>query len=250
MIFVRLEWSVRVLIVVVTSLWLVAFASRSVAATYLQTLGTPGETISQGATVLLSSLDARFTTLRHLDGSHQIDIDGGQSWSLRLAPPTYGTFQAGRYDGATSARFLNQSIGPGIDFSGNGRSCIQSFGAFTIFEIAINAADELERLSVDFEQRCDHPEAAALKGAIRINSPDETQSSETLITTPGVITVLPEKAESSGSGDAHDGGGGGGGSGGGGGCVMGAIDAPDSMLLILALLAIVHRLVRRCSQRH
>jgi hypothetical protein len=245
MIFVRLEWSVRVLIILVTSLWLVAFASRSVATTYLQTLGSPEESISQGATVFLSSLDARFTTLRHLDGSLQIDIDGGQSWSLRLAPPTYGTFQTGRYDRATSARFLNQSMDPGIDVSGNGRSCIQSLGAFTILEIATNAAGELERLSVDFEQRCNHSEAPALKGAIRINSQGATQSSETLITTPGIITVLPETAESSGSGDAHDGGGGG-----SGGCVMGTVDAQDSMLLILALLAIAHRLVRSCSQRH
>ncbi|MFM9884866.1 MAG: JDVT-CTERM domain-containing protein [Burkholderiales bacterium] len=249
-IFVRLEWSVRILIVMVTSLWLVSFASRAVATTYLHTLGSPGESISQGTTVFLSSPNTRFTTLRHLDGSLQIDIDGGQSWSLRLAPPPYGTLRTGRYDGATSARLLNLTMGPGIDFSGDGRHCIEAFGTFTIFEIALSAVGELDRLSVDFEQRCDHPEAVALNGAFRLNSSDETPPTENLITTPGIITVLPEKAESSGGGNANEGGAGGGGGGGGGGCVMGGIDAPDPMLVILALLAIAHRLIRRYSQRH
>ncbi|MFN0306236.1 MAG: PKD domain-containing protein [Burkholderiales bacterium] len=301
--------------------------------------GSVLDPVSQGETVLLSSLDARFTTLRHSDGSIQIKIDAGQSWSLRLAPPMFGSLQTGRYDSATSARFSNQSAGPGIDFSGIGRTCVQSFGGFAILEIAISAEGELDRLAVDFEQHCEHPAAGALVGAIRVNassgippsaridgprivasgtsvalsaagsfdsdgwltrriwtqlsgpvatlttsdsaltgfvaptrtgasqhlvfalsvsdnqgnvdtttaevvvSPgvDSEQSSSIPITTPGVITVLPEKSAADSSGGKEE-------AKGGGGCVVNGSGAPDPTLLILVLLAVARSVVGRFSR--
>ncbi len=321
-----------------TSTTSVIVSPRDWSVTRLFLRGSVLDPISNGETVLLSSLDARFTTLRHSDGAIQIKIDAGQSWSLRLAPPIHGSLQTGRYDSATSARFLNQSAGPGIDFSGIGRHCVQSFGGFTILEIAINAEGELDRLAVDFEQHCEHVEAGSLLGAIRVNassgippavridgprivsrgtfvalssagsfdsdgwltrriwtqlsgpvvtlatsasglagfvappvtgasqhlvfalsvsdnqgnvdttttlvvvSPNVTseQSSSIPITTPGVITVLPEKsaADSGGKQEAK----------GGGGCIVNGSGSPDPTLLILVLLAISRCMVGRFSR--
>lgn len=59
---------------------------------------------------------------------------------------------------------------PGIDVSGDGRGCNEIEGRFDVRDIAKNAAGEITRLWVLYEQHCEG-DPAALFGEVMVNVP-------------------------------------------------------------------------------
>lgn len=167
LIFVRLDWSVRVLIVLVTSLWFVAFASRCVATTYFHTLGSPGEYISQGASNLL--VDSTGFASSSFDRVAMTDPTTGDQWTIRLAIPGGGPLVQGAYAEAES-NFNQTSLRPALSVEVGGRACKRVFGKFAIYEVAYAPNGHIAALAVDFEQRCERIDAPFLRGVVRFYS--------------------------------------------------------------------------------
>ena len=95
-----------------------------------------------------------------------LTVEGGAWWSLHLAAAS-GSLAVGTYENAR--RWPFQSGSPGLDFSGDGRGCNQLSGRFVLRELARKADGSIDRLAVDFEQRCENS-TAPLFGEVRINS--------------------------------------------------------------------------------
>lgn len=90
-------------------------------------------------------------------------------WQVRLAAPQNGILTPGVYEEAQS-HIGAGVVRPGLNVSGDGRSCGGSIGRFQLYEIEFDATSGvLTRFAADFEQQCQY-RTAALFGAIRFNS--------------------------------------------------------------------------------
>ena len=137
----------------------------------LRVRGEQDEQIVGDRTLDLHSASANF----HVQDSSgdpgylYFSIRGDSSWSLRLGRP-YGDnrpLSVGRYANAVGTPFNSER--PRISFSGDGRSCGDSTGEFTVHQIEYDANNNLVKLHANFLQRCDHRVGVA-KGSILFDS--------------------------------------------------------------------------------
>lgn len=84
-----------------------------------------------------------------------------------LTPPTGRTFVVGQT--YTTRRFAD-SVNAGLDISGNGRGCNQSFGSVTVKAISRDSYGTPISLWVTAQQRCERPDAPLLTSEFRINA--------------------------------------------------------------------------------
>lgn len=106
------------------------------------------------------------------------------NWSIELAAPRGSVLAPGTYLDATEAPFRS-GTSPGIDVWGDGRSCDNDFGQFSIESIRTDAFGTVSELAATFTQHCESPTAPALRGAILYNPP--TATSMTLSASAGTI---------------------------------------------------------------
>lgn len=99
---------------------------------------------------------------RYIDGSY-ITFEGDPTrieghaalWNVVLAAPPGEQLQVGRtYTGATKAASAKAGE-PGLDVNGEGRSCNQLTGSFTVHELTFSLLGELESAVFTFEQHCE-----------------------------------------------------------------------------------------------
>ena len=135
----------------------------------------PGDYIGAGRTRLIHFGPGHPDTLWNTPGTFDNGIsvalralDLAWWWTLSLdAPGTGAALRPGRYENATRWPFNGDR--PGLDFSGSGRGCNILAGSFDILDLGFEADGQLQRLAVNFEQRCESS-SATLVGELRFNS--------------------------------------------------------------------------------
>ena len=123
-----------------------------------------GDYIGDGRKRTFTPADGRFTTLNWGNGI-DISFQGDERWSLQLAAPPGRLLVPGVYEGE---RFGARDLGT-LDFSGDGRGCNQTSGSFEVFEIETGVGGGVERLAVDFVQRCEGFDPPLI-GSLRFNA--------------------------------------------------------------------------------
>lgn len=129
-----------------------------------------GDFIGAGQTKVYTPENATF----QLSGNNQqltLRVSTAQEWwYVNLAAPRGQTFVPGRYYEAERASFRT-GRSPGIDVSGNGRGCNETWGSVYIQQIEANAQGQILSLEASFIQRCERLQAPALAGVVRYNAP-------------------------------------------------------------------------------
>ena len=129
----------------------------------------PGDYVGQGQQLSYAPADGSFLTT--VDSGRVSVSFGGfgstPSWVLEFAAPHDAPLAAGVYDRAEQVSFHNPTR-PGLDLSGDGRSCSAVAGRFIVLQ-AVYAGGGLQSFAADFEQHCEGS-VPALFGSVRINS--------------------------------------------------------------------------------
>jgi hypothetical protein len=144
-------------------------AGPTVARTFVTMYSQSGDYIGQGADRLFTralgsvSLSGDVSTIG-------VSVSGGTSgdaFDLAFAAPAGTHLKPGTYLGAQRLPFQTSGH-PGIDVSGDGRGCNEIEGRFDVRDITKNAAGEVTRLWVLYEQHCEGAHAA-LFGEVMVN---------------------------------------------------------------------------------
>ena len=127
--------------------------------------GDAGDWVSQGLSYSYTPANAVIAASGARSGVRAAVQGRNGDWFYANFTPADGHILAvGTYTGAT--RYPFNGTGPGLSVTGNGRGCNRLTGSFTIKQIGFSRLDgSLERLNVDFIQRCDGA-TAALRGSI------------------------------------------------------------------------------------
>jgi VCBS repeat protein len=136
-----------------------------ITAVYLRS--TPGDYVGAGQTLFFPS-PPNSVTVSGTGASANLSIDGydGHWFFASFAPPSGTTLAVGTYENA--ARF-NTPTQPEVDFGGDGRGCNQTGGRFVVHEVQYGAGGAIQKLALDFEQRCEIS-GPPLYGQVRFNS--------------------------------------------------------------------------------
>lgn len=144
----------------------------------------PGDFVGQGQTLFLVPDSGITATGTSTGGVVEILFftSSGEFWFLDFAAPAGQPLVAGTYPNA--ALFPFEAPGqPGLNISGDGRSCNTATGSFTVTEIRYLGNGNVGSLDATFEQHCDGA-APALRGEIKFNAPFPL-----FLTAPSVKTV-------------------------------------------------------------
>jgi hypothetical protein len=134
---------------------------------------SPGHYVGQGRPLALSPANSRWgvqSTATSLAAQIAGLTDLGETtWSLSVWAALGDTLQAGR----TYSIPATSPTGPGLRFSGDGRSCSSDTGSFTVREFERGAGGVLLRASVTFEHYCNIP-VNPLRGSFEYNATVES----------------------------------------------------------------------------
>jgi hypothetical protein len=143
-----------------------------------------GEYIGQEETRLFLSPDNVLTPTRNYKNGIEVELTGvgGKRMILDLSAPGQARIETGAYEGAIA--FPQASDKPGINFFGDGRGCSQIAGRFVVHEAVYNGDGSVQRLAVDFEQRCEVT-GPPLYAELRVNSSVAFSALKGVACTPG-----------------------------------------------------------------
>lgn len=130
----------------------------------------PGDPIGQGATRTLANVDAGATddyTMIHAEAISEGDAD---IYTLTLRAPRGQQLRKGRYNDATARTSDRTEMRPGLSFTHNSASCTTVDGRFEITELKYGPFGYIERMRVNFEQRCNGSKAT-LYGDLVVRNP-------------------------------------------------------------------------------
>ena len=146
--------------------------------TFISIVSSPGDQMGNGFTQRAGLTDGTFSArVDYLAGNRiGINVEARASavpsqwwWLMRFTMPPGQPLVPGTYEGATN--WGSAGIAPGMDVSGNGRSCGFLTGRFVITEVALGPSTTvgapINRLHMTFEQRCTTA-TAPLRGEISI----------------------------------------------------------------------------------
>ena len=138
----------------------------------LRIASEPGDLIGRGQSMTMVGPAWRFVP----NGSEWPDtvyiaFDASDSttfarWSVWLAAPRGQELHVGTYVNAEREASRTGSA-PGIDVSGDGRSCNKAYGSFTVTQVTIGHSGKVLSLEATFEQHCESPGAPALRGYVK-----------------------------------------------------------------------------------
>ena len=138
--------------------------------TSLNMVSETGDYIGQGQIYALDENDGTFTASVNYDNGINVNFTGPTgSFGLNFAPKEGADFIMGPYPGATRFPFQSPTT-PGMNASGFGRGCNESFSDFTVLEVVTDNNDNVISFAADFTQHCGSIDAPALTGEVRFNS--------------------------------------------------------------------------------
>jgi hypothetical protein len=141
--------------------------------TLLNWNSSPGDYIGQGKREVYAPWNSHWT-VRSTHNRQGLEITIASlddirvsRWTLAFDAPNGQILQAGtNYTGATR----DGGAAPMIDVHGNGAGCSNTRGEFKIRQLVFGAGDSVERLALDFIQRCEQTFTPPLTGALQYNS--------------------------------------------------------------------------------
>ncbi len=163
------------------------------AATFLQYGSQPGDFEGGGGQGIITSADTAFSVSS--DPRVTFVINGPRFWLLIFAAPAGLPLVVGGYENALRTA---DATSAGLDVGGDGLGCNQSFGRFTVLEIARDAAQNVTRFAADFEQHCEFAEPV-LYGGIRFNS-DIPYAPQPPVLGPAFIDYVSQPGDGVGGG--------------------------------------------------
>lgn len=92
-----------------------------------------------------------------------------QSWTLTLYTADRSPLRIGHYGDAGAAYFPGANNA--MSFAYLNEMCTVSYGSFDVLDISHDASGQITSIAIDFEQRCERPDALPLLGSYRFNSP-------------------------------------------------------------------------------
>jgi len=130
--------------------------------------GEPGEPLTQGYPYYFDSSNARISVTHDAGEALRISVyrSANDLFSLNFEAPAGQQLAATTYARVTRQRAVNRA---GMNVSGNGQFCAASAGMFEILELELGDDSQLDRLALDFRQRCAGQEED-LFGHVRLNS--------------------------------------------------------------------------------
>ncbi|MGZ5039946.1 MAG: hypothetical protein ACXWBQ_04315 [Usitatibacter sp.] len=168
------------------------------AATFFQYISQPGDYVGQGSASTFTAADTTFSS----DGNESSFTVRGNTtgftrfWDITLQGPAGQQLSVGNYP--TAERFASASHA-GLDVDLDGHGCNQSFGHFTILEVAFDASHNLLRLAADFEFHCEGSEPA-IYGGVRLNSAIPYTAQAPAPYVPAFIQIVSEPGDFIGAG--------------------------------------------------
>lgn len=143
-------------------------AVQAQAETSYSFVSQPGDYIGQGQTRSYTSPGAQIS----VNGNGQdltLNVSAGNEWwYAQIAAPRGQTFQPGRYYSAERASFRT-GRSPGVDVSGTGRGCNETWGSVYIQQIEYAANGSIAALDATALQRCGE-NAPLLTAQLRYNA--------------------------------------------------------------------------------
>jgi serine/threonine protein kinase len=136
-------------------------ARSSTAVTYLRVSSQAGDPIGQGRSY---SYGASFLTAGASRGAVHVNVGSAGDWRLSLEAPWNRPLEVGVYLGARNGA---SRTGPGMEFSGRGRTTSQIQGRFVVWEFE-REGSQVKSLAVDFFQSCNG--MPPLSGKLRYHS--------------------------------------------------------------------------------
>lgn len=186
---VRMTRFLRPTVIALIGLLLVSAGHAATTALYFSS--PTGEYIGGGITKTWTPADGNFSAKINFDKGVTVSFDGGQTnWSLDFAAPEKAPLEkaplaVGTYLEATRYPFQSPTK-PGLSVGGSGRGCNNSTGQFTVKELTLGPDNTVEIFAADFEQHCEQPERAPLRGTILFNAVTSTITTVTSTdVTPG-----------------------------------------------------------------
>lgn len=155
-----------------------AFPSR--ADTVLSIVSSaPSEWVGQGKSLTYTNANATFTVTgdRTRVLVRVVGTDG-KTWNVRFKPRAGEFLRVHRFWQAEREGF-ETGHAPGMDFSGDGRSCGDVYGDFGIRQIGFDAAGKVNLLEASVLQRCNTPDAPALAAVLMYRAPKLSFSVDT-----------------------------------------------------------------------
>ncbi|MFB7600469.1 hypothetical protein [Streptomyces sp. NPDC056160] len=143
-----------------------AATAAPVAVTKYSHTSENGDWVGQGGSVAYTPKTATITvegTAEALTARIENDSDW---WTVELAAPAGEKLHPGVYRDAERAGFATGRA-PGLDANGQSRGCNRVYGQFSVNQIATDGSGAISMLDATYTQRCEAPDAPALKGVIK-----------------------------------------------------------------------------------
>jgi len=129
------------------------FASAAQAASSLTIVSEPGDAIGQGLTKTYSSQSALFAANTSGESTTLGITTLSDTWYIVVAAPRGERLTRRNYSLAERAT-IRTGRAPGLDMGGNGRSCSQVWGNFTVRQVSYDSSGNVSMLDGIFVQRC------------------------------------------------------------------------------------------------
>ncbi len=138
-------------------------------------VGEPGSYIGDGQDRLFDAPGAVTASAGEEGGRVEAQAEyHNERFSFRFAARRGEHLEDGEY--VRAERFGSKSS-PGIEISGDGSGCNETFGRFVVKDIELGPSGRVERFWALYEQHCERRESPALFGEVRIGEPP-TQAPE------------------------------------------------------------------------
>lgn len=150
---------------------LVLFVTPVVAGTFVFLDSRDGDWLGGGKRLYMAAPDYEVTVSRGPGAGVNVRVDGPDWWFLDFFLPVIARIEPGVYENAVEpgSPFV---LRPKLFVSGDGRACSRVTGRFVVLDVAYDAQNNVVRLAIDFEQRC-NGDPAVLVGSIRFAAGDE-----------------------------------------------------------------------------
>lgn len=131
-----------------------------------------GEWLGQGRSERFDAPENFFFLSGNAEESLRLEMespDHGPSWDVVLSPKAGTVLRPGHYPGADNSLDEERRT-PGLDVSGDGRSCNRAHGEFTIHQLVLDSIGRPLNLKASFVQYCEDS-TAAMRGTVDYQRP-------------------------------------------------------------------------------
>ena len=142
--------------------------SKSDPQTYFSMISEAGDYIGSGQDWSYDLSSSTIVAESNADNGVSISITGSESWSADFVAPDDAQLAVGAFDYAERYPFQGAGVA-GLNISGNGRGCNNSYGSFDITNLTWEN-NQPKAFKATFQQHCEQITAPLLTGEIAVNA--------------------------------------------------------------------------------